>query len=196
MRKVPHSFVLLSKEYWLWLGRVLGAMVTIVAPGVVYIAVAVRVDGNADQEYFAVVAQIIPIMFLALAIEERYFFRNPRLPQPPSFPDPLPAEMPKQARLFKFAPVAFKIYMVLAYAYPVVILGALVLAEITSLHVLATGDSTSADLDRTAAGLGAAFLALIFSALFASIGRPSMSRAASREGGGGSEDFAQERPDD
>lgn len=196
MRQVPRSFVLLSKEYWLWLGKLLGAMVTIIAPAIVYIAVAVQVDGKADQEYFAVVAQIVPIMFLALAIEERYFFRNPRLPQPPSFPNPLPDEMPRQAKLFKFAPVGFKIYTVMAYAYPVVILGALVLAEVTSLHVLATGDSTSVDLDRTAAGLGAAFVALVLSALFASIGRPSMSRPASREGGGGSEGFAQKRPDD
>lgn len=169
MREISRSFILLSKEYWLWLGKLAGAMTVIIAPAVVYIAVALGVGGEAKREYFSIVAQIIPIMFLALAIEERYFFRNPRLPRPPSFPEPLPAEMPRSARIFKLAPAGFRIYMVLAYIYPVLILSVLVVAEIVALRVLATGSSTAADLAGTAAGLGAGFTALVLSALLAAV---------------------------
>jgi ABC-type proline/glycine betaine transport system permease subunit len=57
----------------------------IAAPVVAYGVTALLVDGHAEKEYFEAVSQILPVLLLALAIEQRYFTRRP----PPAPESPL-----------------------------------------------------------------------------------------------------------
>ena len=48
----------------------------ILAPLAAYAVVALSVDGHAEKEYFEAISQILPVLLLALAVEQRYFTRN------------------------------------------------------------------------------------------------------------------------
>lgn len=131
----------------------------IIAPLVAFAAAALLVDGKAEPEYFDAVSQILPVLLLALAIEQRYFTRAGREPAPES---PLQLELAGR-RLDDRAMARW--YTLAARIYALVVLVVLGLGEWVAVEVLATGQSSSGDLSVTAGSLAAGFTALIVSAL-------------------------------
>lgn len=129
----------------------------IVAPVLAYAVTALLVDGRAKDEYFEAVSQIIPVLLLALAIEQRYFTN--RQPAPES---PLQLELAGY-RLDDRSMARW--YTLAARVYALVVLIVLGLGEWIAVEVLATGSSSAADLKNTAGSLAAGFTALIVSAL-------------------------------
>jgi hypothetical protein len=130
----------------------------IAAPVLAYVVTALLVDGHAKEEYFEAVSQILPVLLLALAIEQRYFTRRP--PPPPE--SPLQLELAGR-RLDDRAMARW--YTLAARIYALVVLIVLGLGEWIAVEVLATGESSGADLKNTAGSLAAGFTALIVSAL-------------------------------
>jgi hypothetical protein len=130
----------------------------IAAPVVAYVVTALLVDGHAQKEYFEAVSQILPVLLLALAIEQRYFTRRP----PPAPESPLQLELAGR-RLDDRAMARW--YTLAARIYALVVLIILGLGEWIAVEVLATGQSSGADLKNTAGSLAAGFTALIVSAL-------------------------------
>jgi len=138
-----------------WLGKVLLAVGAVAAPVAAYVLATVLVSGTAEEEYFEAVSQILPVLLLALAVEQRYFTRDQSMPE-------LPAEL-------QFGEAEFKklnrLYALSARAYALIVLLALGIGEAIAVQVLATGDSGGDDLQKTAGSLAAGFTALIVSAL-------------------------------
>jgi hypothetical protein len=134
------------------------AIAAIAAPVVAYAITAVVVEGHAKEEYFEAVSQILPVLLLALAIEQRYFTRRP----PPAPESPLQLEL--AGRRLDDRSMA-RWYTLAARIYALVVLVVLGLGEWIAVEVLATGESSSADLKNTAGSLAAGFTALIVSAL-------------------------------
>ncbi len=130
----------------------------IAAPVLAYVVTALLVDGHAKEEYFEAVSQILPVLLLALAIEQRYFTRRP--PPPPE--SPLQLEL--AGRRLDDRSMA-RWYTLAARIYALVVLVVLGLGEWIAVEVLATGESSGADLKNTAGSLAAGFTALIVSAL-------------------------------
>ena len=135
------------------------AIAAIAAPVVAYGVTALLVEGHAKQEYFEAVSQILPVLLLALAIEQRYFTRAGREKAPES---PLQLELAGR-RLDDRAMARW--YTLAARIYALVVLFALGFGEWIAVEVLATGESSGADLKNTAGSLAAGFTALIVSAL-------------------------------
>ena len=134
------------------------AIAAIAAPVVAYGVTALLVDGHAKKEYFEAVSQILPVLLLALAIEQRYFTRRP----PPAPETPVQLELAGR-RLDDHAMARW--YTLAARIYALVVLIALGWGEWIAVEVLATGESSGADLKNTAGSLAAGFTALIVSAL-------------------------------
>ncbi|HEX6603100.1 MAG TPA: hypothetical protein VF030_10705 [Solirubrobacterales bacterium] len=135
------------------------AVAAIAAPVIAYVVTALLVDGHAKEEYFEAVSQILPVLLLALAIEQRYFTRAGRERAPES---PLQLELAGR-RLDDRAMARW--YTLAARLYALVVLFALGFGEWIAVEVLATGESSGADLKNTAGSLAAGFTALIVSAL-------------------------------
>jgi hypothetical protein len=131
----------------------------IAAPLVAYAVIALLVDGHAKKEYFEAVSQILPVLLLALAIEQRYFTRAGSEPAPES-----PLQMELAGRRLDDRTMA-RWYTLAARVYALVVLFLLGFGEWIAVEVLATGESSSADLKKTAGSLAAGFTALIVSAL-------------------------------
>lgn len=138
-----------------WLGRSLLALSAILLPIVAYGVAALLVEGRAKDEYFEAVSQILPVLLLALAVEQRYFSRGQSMPDLPSELRFGEAEIRKLARHYTLA----------ARIYALMVLVALGFGEWIAVEVLATGESSGADLKNTAGSLAAGFTALIVSAL-------------------------------
>lgn len=138
-----------------WLGRTLLALSAILLPVVAYGVAALLVDGRAKDEYFEAVSQILPVLLLALAIEQRYFSRGQAMPDLPPELEFGKAEIRRLARHYTLA----------ARVYALMVLVALGFGEWIAVEVLATGESSGADLKNTAGSLAAGFTALIVSAL-------------------------------
>ena len=138
-----------------WLGRSLLALSAILLPVVAYVLAALLVDGHARKEYFEAVSQILPVLLLALAIEQRYFARGHSMPDLPPELQFGEAEMRSLARWYTRA----------GRIYALLVLIALGLGEWIAVEVLATGSSSTADLKNTAGSLAAGFTALIITAL-------------------------------
>jgi hypothetical protein len=138
-----------------WLGRFLLAVSAILLPVVAYGLTALLVDGHAQKEYFEAVSQILPVLLLALAIEQRYFTRGQSMPELPPELEFGEAETRDLARWYGRA----------GRIYALMVLLALGLGEWIAVEVLATGSSTTSDLKNTAGSLAAGFTALIVSAL-------------------------------
>lgn len=138
-----------------WLGRALLALGAILLPVVAYGLVTLLVDGHAQKDYYEAVSQILPVLLLALAIEQRYFSRQQSMPK-------LPAELQfgkeEEQDLARW-------YTRAGRAYALMVLLALGFGEWIAVEVLATGSSTTADLKNTAGSLAAGFTALIVTAL-------------------------------
>ncbi len=132
----------------------------IVAPVVAYAVVALLVDGHAKKEYFEAISQILPVLLLALAIEQRYFARAGRERAPES-----PVQLELAGRSLVDEQKMARWYTRAARAYALVVLVALGLGEWIAVEVLATGHSSTGDLKNTAGSLAAGFTALIVSAL-------------------------------
>jgi hypothetical protein len=138
-----------------WLGRSLLALSAILLPVVAYGLAALLVEGTAEKEYYEAISQILPVLLLALAIEQRYFTRGQSMPDLPSELQFGEAEVRSLARWYTRA----------ARIYALMVLLALGLGEWIAVEVLATGTSSTADLKNTAGSLAAGFTALIVSAL-------------------------------
>jgi hypothetical protein len=148
----------LSKQARLALtGKFAFAVAAIVAPVAAYVVTALLVDGHAKDEYFEAVSQILPVLLLALAIEQRYFTRRQAAPE-----SPLQLELAGY-RLDDRSMARW--YTLAARIYALIVLVALGLGEWIAVEVLATGESSGADLKNTAGSLAAGFTALIVSAL-------------------------------
>jgi hypothetical protein len=132
----------------------------IAAPVVAYVVVALIVDGQATKEYFEAVSQILPVLLLALAVEQRYFTRAGRERAPES-----PLQLELAGRSLVDEQKMARWYTLAARIYALVVLIVLGLGEWIAVEVLATGSSTTADLKNTAGSLAAGFTALIVSAL-------------------------------
>jgi hypothetical protein len=132
----------------------------IAAPVVAYVVVALIVDGHATKEYFEAVSQILPVLLLALAVEQRYFTRAGRERAPES-----PLQLELAGRSLVDEQKMARWYTLAARLYALVVLIVLGLGEWISVEVLATGSSSTADLKNTAGSLAAGFTALIVSAL-------------------------------
>jgi hypothetical protein len=138
-----------------WLGKSLLALSAILLPVVAYGLAALLVDGHAQKEYYEAVSQILPVLLLALAIEQRYFTRRQSMPEFPPELDFNEAETRNLARWYTRA----------GRIYALMVLLALGLGEWIAVEVLAEGSSSTADLKNTAGSLAAGFTALIVSAL-------------------------------
>ncbi len=131
----------------------------IAAPVLAYAVTALLVDGHAKKEYFEAVSQILPVLLLALAIEQRYFTRAGRNRPPES-----PLQLELAGRRLDNRTMA-RWYTLAARVYALVVLFLLGFGEWIAVEVLATGSSSTADLKNTAGSLAAGFTALIVSAL-------------------------------
>lgn len=131
----------------------------IAAPLLAYAVTALVVDGHAKKEYFEAVSQILPVLLLALAIEQRYFTRAGRARAPES-----PVQLELGGRRLDNRTMA-RWYTLAARIYALVVLFLLGFGEWIAVEVLATGSSSTADLKNTAGSLAAGFTALIVSAL-------------------------------
>jgi hypothetical protein len=138
-----------------WVGKFLLALSAILLPIAAFGVVALLVEGHAKDEYFEAVSQILPVLLLALAIEQRYFTRHQAIPDLPPELQFAEKEMKKLARW----------YTVAARLYALMVLLALGLGEWVAVEALATGQSSSDNLKFTAGSLAAGFTALIISAL-------------------------------
>lgn len=138
-----------------WLGRFLLALSAILLPVLAYGLATLLVDGHAQKEYFEAVSQILPVLLLALAIEQRYFSRQESMPDLPPELQFGEAERRDLARWYTRA----------GRFYALIVLFALGFGEWIAVEVLATGESSTADLKNTAGSLAAGFTALIVSAL-------------------------------
>jgi len=138
-----------------WLGRSLLALSAILLPVVAYGLAALLVEGIAQKEYYEAISQILPVLLLALAIEQRYFTRGQSMPDLPPELQFGEAEVKSLARWYTRA----------ARIYALMVLLALGLGEWIAVEVLAEGSSSTADLKNTAGSLAAGFTALIVTAL-------------------------------
>lgn len=131
----------------------------IAAPVIAFAVAALLVDGTAEKEYFDAISQILPVLLLALAIEQRYFTRAGSEAAPES-----PLQLELAGRRLDDRTMA-RWYTLAARIYALVVLVVLGLGEWVAVEVLATGESSSGDLSITAGSLAAGFTALIVSAL-------------------------------
>ena len=139
-------------------GKFAFGVAAIAAPVVAYVVTALVVDGHAQKEYFEAVSQILPVLLLALAIEQRYFTRRQAAPEAPLQLELAGRQLVDDRRMARW-------YTLAARIYALVVLVVLGLGEWISVEVLATGHSSGADLKNTAGSLAAGFTALIVSAL-------------------------------
>lgn len=138
----------------LW--KFFSGLAAVVAPVVAFGLAVDLVHGQAQMEYFAAVSQILPVLLLALAIEQKYFTQRPPTPH--------------VWVAFRFAtrriqvPLS-RLYVLQARAAILLVLVILGLGEWVAVEALATGSSDQDNLKLTAGSLAAGFTALIVSAL-------------------------------
>lgn len=134
---------------------VLGAA-AVVAPVGAFVLASLVTHGHGKKEYFEAVSQILPVLLLALAIEQRYFNQRHSAPE-------VMLQVRLRSRRFE-VPLA-RVYVLQARVYALMVLVILGLGEWISVEVLATGSSDEDNLRFTAGSLAAGFTALIVSAL-------------------------------
>jgi hypothetical protein len=137
-----------------WSG--LYAAAAVGAPVLAFAVISFVVSGHARKEYYEAVSQILPVLLLALAVEQRYFSRGQAPVQAPRLPG---------LETDEIAAVSPDLYRRAARIYALLVLATLGLGEWIAVEVLATGQSSSGDLSITAGSLAAGFTALIVSAL-------------------------------
>jgi hypothetical protein len=122
------------------------ATVAFLLPLAAFALALIVIDGHASLAYYEAVAQIIPIIILALAIELRYFGR----------------EMPEPLRATASRP---ELIGAVSFVYAAITLGMLIVGEGVSLWVIAEGASSQLQLSVTTAGLTAGAVAMIVAIL-------------------------------
>lgn len=127
------------------------AAVAFLLPLAAFVVALAVVDGHASVAYFEAVAQIIPIVVLALAIELRWFAPGREIPEP--------------LRPFLRRP---ELVRAIGFAYAAVTLLALIASEAVSLWVIADQSSSRLELSITTAGLTAGAVALVVAILLPS----------------------------
>ena len=147
----------MSSEVRRWVWRFALGVAAIIAPVAAFILTSVLVDGQAKEEYFEAISQILPVLLLALAIEQRYFTRRQSAPE-------LPVQLELAGRRFDDRSME-RWYTLAVRIYALVVLALLGMGEWIAVEVLATGESSGDDLKNTAGSLAAGFTALIVSAL-------------------------------
>lgn len=135
---------------WRWAAPALAALAFFL-PLVAFIVAIAVVDGHASVAYFEAVAQIIPIVILALAIELRWFAPGREIPEP--------------LRPYLRRP---ELVRAIGFAYAAVTLLALIASEAVSLWVIADESSSRLELSVTTAGLTAGAVALVVAILLPS----------------------------
>jgi hypothetical protein len=128
----------------------------VVAPVAAFILAVLLTNGHAQEEYFEAVSQIIPVLLLALAIEQRYFNQRPSAPE-------MMLSFSLRSRRFRIP--LDRVYVLQARIYALLVLVILGLGEWIAVEAIATGASNEDDLKFTAGSLAAGFIALIVSAL-------------------------------
>jgi hypothetical protein len=90
----------------------------IAAPVVAYAVTALVADGRAREEYFEAVAQILPVLLLALAIEQRYFTRagRERAPESPVQLELAGRQLVDEQRMARWYTLAARIYALVVLA--------------------------------------------------------------------------------
>lgn len=136
-----------------WVGAILAGFV-LALPLLAFGLTMGLVRSHANIAYFEAVAQIIPIVILALAIELRYFSPQREIPEPLK----QYVHDPKHAR-------------VVGFVYAAVTLLALVVSEAISLLAIATQRSSQFTLSLTTAGVVAGGVALVVAILLPSEGQ-------------------------
>lgn len=144
-----------------WLVSALGQSWHLFIPPVVLVLTASFVSGKATIGYFSLVAQILPILILALAIELKYFAVRPLPPKPPSAPDD--NWKIRIGNLFWY----YAIWLVVV-TYPAIILLVLTAGEAASLAVVGRGHSGPLEHSGVTAALACGAAALIVSVVFRS----------------------------
>jgi hypothetical protein len=128
----------------------------VVAPTVAFSLAVDLIHGQAQMEYFAAVSQILPVLLLALAIEQRYFTQRPSTPH-------VWIAFSLGTRRIQL-PLS-RLYVLQARVAILLVLVILGLGEWVAVEALATGTSDQGNLKMTAGSLAAGFTALIVSAL-------------------------------
>ena len=134
--------------------RVTLAVLVLSLPLTAFVLAMELVRSHANIAYFEAVAQIIPIVILALAIELRYFSPQREIPAP--------------LRPYLHNSESVR---VIAFLYAAITLFALVVSEAISLLVIATQRSSQFTLSITTAGLVAGGVALVVAILLPSEGQ-------------------------
>jgi hypothetical protein len=149
-----------SRMERLWfLIRIQGALVAIVVPFVAFMIGRAAVHGHAKPSYFEEVAGILPVLLLALVVEQRYLNRR-------SFPSG-PTSLLRESRGTNTVVILMsKVYAVLLVIY-------LALGEFAALQATARGFESGSELKTTAGALAAGFTALIVTGLVGPGGRDS-----------------------
>jgi len=138
-----------------WIGIGLATFV-LSLPLFAFVLAMVLVRSHADLGYFEAVAQIIPILILALAIELRYFSPQREIPEP--------------LRHYLRRP---QLVRIVGFLYAAATLLALVASEAVSLLAIATQSSSQFTLSLTTGGLVAGAVALVVAILLPSEGAGS-----------------------
>lgn len=138
-----------------WLGKTAALTLAVAAPVAAFLLAALLAEGHAREQYFEAVSQILPVLLLALAIEQRYFAGSQSLPELPSELGFGEAEIKKLARLYGFS----------ARLYALMVLIFLGVGEYVAVKAIATGHSSGDNLKLTAGSLAAGFTALIVTAV-------------------------------
>jgi hypothetical protein len=128
----------------------------VVAPVAAFILAVLLTHGHAQEEYFEAVSQIIPVLLLALAIEQRYFNQRPLAPE---------MMLSFSLSSHRIRIPLDRVYVIQARIYALLVLAILGFGEWISVEAIATGVSNEDDLRLTAGSLAAGFTALIVSAL-------------------------------
>lgn len=124
---------------------VVGLLVLALPPGGLIVTVYLLSGHHADVSYFETVAQIIPILIVALAIEVRYL--TPR------------EEIAKMVAGFYGGQL--RVGKGLTILYTFMTFGLVVLGEAVALQAIASQDPNSSNLQVTTGGLVAGMIALI-----------------------------------
>jgi hypothetical protein len=127
---------------------IVAAAIAFLLPLLAFVIAITVIDGHADIAYFEAVAQIIPIIILALAIELRYFAPG--------------QEIPDSLRPYFRRP---ELVRAAGFLYAAATLLTLIASEAISLRVIAEQSSSQLELSITTAGLTAGAVALVVAIL-------------------------------
>ena len=144
--------------------------------------------GPAKPDYYAAVAQILPLLFIALVIERNYFFRAVAPPGDPFENVLAPLRGSKQALLRAVADLSHVYWSVYgvwttltALVYQLALLALLAIGELSALRALATGTPSNTDLLWTSGAASGGFAAAVVLAGLNALSPPDPAKGARAE---------------